>query len=190
MRLQIFLFALTIYLFSGTVRGQKVISPDDERITAKGAFFVTRTPDKLIINRHLPEIIDMPETEAHPRNAFAQSGVSISFGTDSKHIKVLMKPRKETSLRYGIFGIYKNGKFVKRITVLPKDNDTFDGISFKNPDGDFAEWKVLFPTYYGVDIKGIEIDEGSGRVFTSVEPLVGTSTQSAERTAVNLAKKY
>jgi len=168
MRLQIFIFAISIYFLSCTAQGQKIISPDDERITPnderitpQGAFFVSRTPDKLIINRHLPEIIDMPETEAAPRNAFAQSGVSISFVTDSKHVKVLMEPRKETSLRYGIFGIYKNGKLVDKIIVLPKNNDTFDGISFENPAGDFAEWKVLFPTYYGVDIKGIEIDEGS-----------------------------
>ena len=160
MRILIFILALALHI-SGTVRGQQVISPDDERITPGGAFFVTRTPEKLILNRHLPEIIDMKETEAAPRNAFAQSGVSVSFKTDSKHIKVLMEPRKETSLRYGIFGIYKNGKMVDQIKVMPKDIDSFDGISFENPEGDLAEWKVLFPTYFGVDIKGVEIDEGS-----------------------------
>jgi len=160
MRILIFILALTLH-FSATARAQKVISPDDERITPGGAFFITRTPEKLVINRHLPEIIDMKETEAAPRNAFAQSGVSVSFKTNSKHIKVLMEPRKETSLRFGIFGIYKNGKMVDQIKVMPKDIDSFDGISFENAEGDLADWKVLFPTYFGVDIKGVEIDEGS-----------------------------
>jgi uncharacterized protein len=36
----------------------------------------------------------------------------------------------------------------------------------------------------------VEIEPGSGKVWSSVTPLVGTSTQNAERTAVNLAKKY
>ncbi|NPA35802.1 MAG: SGNH/GDSL hydrolase family protein [Chlorobi bacterium] len=151
---------LALY-FSGTVNGQYVISPDNERIEPGGAFFIIRTPEKLILNRHLPEIINMPETEAAPRNAFAQSGVSISFITDSKHIKVLMEPRLESSLRYAIFGIYKNGKLVNEIKVLPKNTEIFDGISFENPEGELAQWKVLFPTYYGVDIKGIQLDEDS-----------------------------
>lgn len=156
------ILALTIFSLqfeAGLAQEKTVIPPDDNRIVAGGAFFVTRTCDKLVINRHLPEIIDMPETEAHPRNAFAQSGVSVSFATNSKHIKLLLTPRKETSLRFGIFGIYKNGKQVQQIKVLPKNAGTFDGISFSNPDGDFAEWKVLFPTYYGVDVKGVETDK-------------------------------
>jgi len=160
MRFFILILVLTLN-FSATAWGQKVISPNDERITPGGAFFITRTPEKLVINRHLPEIIDMKETEAAPRNAFAQSGVSVSFKTNSKHIKILMEPRKETSLRFGIFGIYKNGKMVDQIKVMPKDIDSFDGISFENAKGDLADWKVLFPTYFGVDIKGIEIDDGS-----------------------------
>jgi len=133
MRSLIFILTLVLY-FSGSLRGQQLISPDDERITAGGVFFITRTPDKLVLK---------------------------SFATNSKHIKVLMEPRRETSLRYGIFGNYKNGVLVNQIKVLPKNNDTFDGISFENPEGEAAEWKVLFPTYYGVDIKGIQIDEGS-----------------------------
>ncbi len=160
MRSLIFILTLALY-FSGSLRGQQLISPDDVRITAGGVSFITRTPDKLVLNRHLPEIIKMKDTEAHPKNAFTQSGVSVSFATNSKHIKVLMEPRRETSLRYGIFGIYKNGVLVNQIKVLPKNNDTFDGISFENPEGEAAEWKVLFPTYYGVDIKGIQIDDGS-----------------------------
>ena len=168
MRTLFFVLTLTLFYFSAAAQKKKVITPDDDRITAGGAFFITKNADKLVINRHLPEIIDMPETEAHPRNAFAQSGVSVSFATNSKHIKVLMEPRKETSLRYAIFGIYKNGEQVQQIKVLPKNTDTFDGISFENPEGDEAEWKVLFPTYFGVDVKGIEIDEGSK--FNAVKP--------------------
>jgi uncharacterized protein len=36
----------------------------------------------------------------------------------------------------------------------------------------------------------IEVEPGTGKIWSSVSPLVGTSTQNAERTAVNLAKKY
>ncbi len=150
-------------LFSSQLNAQVkgFIQPDAKCITVDGALFVKKSGDKLVINRHKPEIIDMKETEAHPRNAFAQSGVSVSFATNSKNIKVMMEPRKETSLRFGIFGIYKNGKLVDSIKVLPKDADTFTGISFSNPDGGMAEWKVLFPTYFGVHLKGLELDKGS-----------------------------
>ena len=36
----------------------------------------------------------------------------------------------------------------------------------------------------------LEIESGTGRVWTSVEPLIGTSTQTTERTAVRIAKNY
>lgn len=36
----------------------------------------------------------------------------------------------------------------------------------------------------------LEIEKGSGKIWTNVSPLVGTSTQNAERTAINVARKY
>ncbi len=36
----------------------------------------------------------------------------------------------------------------------------------------------------------LEIEDGSGKIWTNINPLVGTSTQNAERTAISLAKKY
>ncbi|MBS3060974.1 MAG: hypothetical protein J4215_00145 [Candidatus Diapherotrites archaeon] len=36
----------------------------------------------------------------------------------------------------------------------------------------------------------LDVETGNGKIWTSVTPLVGTSTQNAERTAVELAKKY
>ena len=157
----IILFISVLALTRLYAQGKEFIKPDAKCITVDGAFFVNYSGGKLVINRHKPEIIDMKETEAHPRNAFAQSGVSVSFATDSRNIKVLMVARKETSLRFGIFGIYKNGKLVDSIKVFPKNADNFTGISFSNPNGGMAEWKVLFPTYFGVFLNGLELDIGS-----------------------------
>ncbi|HZX34190.1 MAG TPA: S16 family serine protease, partial [archaeon] len=36
----------------------------------------------------------------------------------------------------------------------------------------------------------IEIEPGTGKIWSAVTPLVGTTTQNAERTAVNVAKKF
>ncbi|MBN2127598.1 MAG: hypothetical protein JW703_04380, partial [Candidatus Diapherotrites archaeon] len=36
----------------------------------------------------------------------------------------------------------------------------------------------------------LQIKPGTGKIFTSIEPLIGTSTQTTQKTAVNVARKY
>ncbi|MEM4710023.1 MAG: S16 family serine protease [Candidatus Diapherotrites archaeon] len=62
----------------------------------------------------------------------------------------------------------------------------------------FAVLKTGSTPIYAVTTEGqglvatlhLEIEKGQGKIWTNVSPLVGTSTQNAEITAVNVAKKY
>ncbi|MBU2099615.1 hypothetical protein KKG83_05225 [Candidatus Micrarchaeota archaeon] len=56
-----------------------------------------------------------------------------------------------------------------------------------------SQMKLFAVTTEGIAVSAdltLEIEPGSGKVWSSVEPLVGTTTQSAERTAVQLASNY
>ncbi|UBM63382.1 SGNH/GDSL hydrolase family protein [Candidatus Sulfidibacterium hydrothermale] len=159
------LIFLSVILFSclplQAQNAKQFIKPNDNRIRIEGAFFLKKTDNKMIINRHEKKIIDIPETEANPKNAFTQSGVTLSFVSDSKNIKILLSPRKGTSHRHSVFGVFKNGKLYKQIAVLPRKDTAFNGIAFQNPDGKTAVWEIVFPPYYGVNFNGIETDKGS-----------------------------
>ena len=153
------IFLSAVLLFAQN--GKEFIKPNDTRIHIDGAFFLKKSAETVEINRFEKKIINMPETEANPKNAFTQSGISITFVTNSNNIKVLFETREGTKLRSSIFGIYKNGKLVKQIRVTPKTASAFNGVSFQNPNGRTATWSILLPPYFGVNFKGVEVDNGS-----------------------------
>ena len=161
MKIIVIPFILLVALTATAQTNQTFISPNDSRIRIGGAFFTEKSDSVVLLNRHEKQIIDMPETEANPKNAFTQSDVTINFVSDSKQFKILFEPRKGTSHRNSVFGVYKNGKLFRQIRISPQKDTVFDGITFENPDGKTAHWKILLPPYYGVNFKGIEIDSGS-----------------------------
>ena len=56
-----------------------------------------------------------------------------------------------------------------------------------------GEMKIYAVTTEGTGLSAdlvIDLEPGTGKVWTDVEPLVGTTTQGAAKTAVNVAKNY
>ncbi|MCF6332718.1 MAG: SGNH/GDSL hydrolase family protein [Draconibacterium sp.] len=134
--------------------GEKFIQPNNENIVVEGAFFVEKSSERVIINRFNNEFLTDEKTFANAVTANTQSGVSISFSTNSTAISVFFEERDDAQHRQKVFGIFKNGKFFKKVTGLE--------FTLENPDEKaFVEWKIVLPTFCGIHFKGIEIDGNS-----------------------------
>ena len=151
------LFVILFFLESCNIvsaEESKFIQPNNEDIIITGAFFIEKSSDKVIINRFNNEFLNHKETFAKAEKANTQSGVTICFSTNSSTITMYFEEREDAQHRQKVFGIYKNGKFFKEVK-----GTTF---SFTNiEDNQYNQWKIVLPTFCGVDFTGIEIDENS-----------------------------
>ncbi len=137
-----------------TAEQQKFIQPNNENIVIKGAFFVKKSSDKVIINRFDNEFLTHKKTFVNAIKANTQSGVTICFSTNSSTITMYFKERDDAQHRQKVFGILKNGEFFKEVK-----GTTF---SFTNvEDNQYNQWEIVLPTFCGVDFTGIEIDGNS-----------------------------
>ncbi len=137
-----------------TAEEQKFIQPNNENIVIKGAFFVKKSSDKVIINRFDNEFLTHKKTFVNAIKANTQSGVTICFSTNSSTITMYFKERDDAQHRQKVFGILKNGEFFKEVK-----GTTF---SFTNvEDNQYNQWEIVLPTFCGVYFTGIEIDGNS-----------------------------
>ncbi len=136
------------------VEGTKFVRPDNKNIVFEGAFFIEKSNDKVILNRFDKAFLSNNETFANPVKANTQSGVSIIFSTNSSLVSLHFEKREDAQHRQEVFGIFKNGKFFKKITGLDFT------LQSKNK-GKFNEWKIVLPTFCGVNFKGVEIDSNA-----------------------------
>jgi lysophospholipase L1-like esterase len=133
---------------------KKFIQPNNENIVVEGAFFVEKSSERVIINRFSNEFLTDKKTFANSLKANTQSGVSISFSTNSAAVSVFFEERDDAQHRQKVFGIFKNGEFLKKVTGLE--------FTLENQNkNDFVEWKIVLPTFCGIHFKGIEIDGNS-----------------------------
>lgn len=136
----------------------KEIRPDHAMIGIKGALFVNRTPERVVINRHTKEFLEHPETYVNPSRANTQTGVRIIFSTNSDVVKVHFREREDADIRQKRFGIYCNGKFTREITGMD--------LVLNNPATGYCLWEIVLPAFCGVDFLGLEIqDEASLRTL-------------------------
>jgi len=127
------------------------IRPNNDKLVVQGAFFIKKSKNKVVINRHNEEFLNHTETFVNAEKANTQSGVTILFSTNSSNITLHFQERTDAQHRQKKFGVFKNGKFYSEKTgpVFLIENDT------KN---EFSEWKIVLPAFYGIDFLGIEID--------------------------------
>jgi lysophospholipase L1-like esterase len=152
--------------FSAISANKKHIKPNNESISIKGAFFLDKSDDVVIINRISPTILNKKETYMRASNANTQSGVRISITTDSKEVSFLFEKREDAAIRHSIVGIFKNGELIKEIKLIPDKPLTPFTVSASN-ENEWAEWTVVLPPYYGMNFKGIDIDENSSYKSTT-----------------------
>lgn len=152
---------LLLFFVAAKSQETQLIKPDDNAISIKGAFFLEKGGDKVVINRISPDILKNKETFMRPSNVYTQSGVRISIYTDSKNINFLFEKREGASFRHSSVGIYKNGELFKKVNLVPDKELPLFKIS--NPDGKkWTEWTLVLPPYYGLNFKGVEIDKDAG----------------------------
>jgi len=144
------LFVLIGYTTLADVEGTRFVQPDNKNIVFEGAFFIEKSSERVIINRFNKTFLSNKETFVNPTKANMQSGASVAFSTNSPVVSVFFEERDDAQHRQKVFGIYKNGKFFKKITGMEftLENDT---------RGEFTEWKIVLPSFCGVNFKGIEI---------------------------------
>ena len=154
------LMLLALLSFRGFAQDMQTIKPNDEQITYQGAYFISKTDDKAIINRIAPKTLEEKECLMNPLKANTQTGVSISLATNSSKIIFHLQAREDSKNRSCIMAIYKNGILFKDITLNPKK--TLEPIIIENPNGaQWAEWKLLLPPFYGLNFLGLEIEKES-----------------------------
>jgi lysophospholipase L1-like esterase len=126
------------------------IYPDDDRIEYRGAMFVIKNKHSATLDRFNPSIFQHKKTHINKEKAATQSGVSISFKTDSPFVKFVFEKRINAPYRQLIFSVLKDGKFHSEIRnhIVKVENDALNKL---------IEWEVVMPTFYGLDFKGIEI---------------------------------
>ena len=147
-----------LYPLISTASGKKFIKPNNRQIKVTGAFFLKKSSKKVVINRFNAKTLDHPETFMNADNANTQSGVIISFVTNSPEIIFYFEKRDDAKIRFGSLGIFMDGELFAEIKL--KKDEPASPIVFKNPGGkQWAKWEIVLPPYYGMNFTGIEIDE-------------------------------
>ena len=147
--------------------GQQFIKPNDDRLTITGAYFQEKSDEKVVINRFDAKTLKNAETYMNPLNANTQTGVIISFSTNSPEITFHYEKRDDARIRGCAMGIFKDGKLVK--TIRMKKDEPASPVTFKNPGGaKWAEWEIVLPPFYGMDFTGLDIAKNSELKKTAV----------------------
>ncbi len=150
----IIFLVLTGFLLNIKAEEKKFISPNNEQITFKGASFIEKSKQKVILSRHTKNFLEHPKTFMNAEKANTQSGVSVCFTSNSSEIKVFFEERDDSQSRQKVFGIFKDGKFYQQAKGL-----TF---TVSNPKGKkTTNWEIILPSFTGVNFIGIEIDKNA-----------------------------
>lgn len=147
-----YILSALLLISSITVWGNQPIAPDNKNIVIEGAMHLVYEKERVILNRHSDQLWENENVYIAQKNARTQSGIRIIFKTNSKTVKLLFSNREDAPLRNptNFYGIYKNGKFVGAVQG--------DDLTLTSSE-DITEWEVALPIFYGVDFKGIVIDD-------------------------------
>ncbi len=144
----VFLFG---FVLMAKAEDRKFIKPNNQLIEFKGALFIQKSDQKVIISRHSKSMLEHPQTFMVAKKANTQSGVTICFSCNSSKIDVAFEKRNDADSRQNVFGVYKNGEFYKSINGL---TFTIDNQEKKESNN----WEIVLPTFSGVNFLGLKID--------------------------------
>lgn len=131
------------------------VAPDNTNIRYSGVVSSTITEASAELLRFTSAFLNIPAQgrKFDPVRARTQSGITISFKTNSSLIKMNFSELENSEIRGRNFAIFKNGTLVQDgIQTLSFDID--------NKAKDNAEWTVSLPSFSGVKFDGMELVEG------------------------------
>lgn len=150
------LLALLFFLvIMGELQAQLLvkINANDPLIEIKGAQYLTKTADSVIINRHSEEFFPLVSGYFLEARAKTQSGVVVRFKTNSPQLRVHFKKRNDAEYRELTFAVYKNKQFSEYIAnsyQLNLNSGTTDAVT----------WEIVLPYFHGVHFAGLELETG------------------------------
>ena len=154
-----------------------VIAPNDEAITITGAFFLRKSSERVVIDRLTEEVLRHDSTFINPEKARTQTGVLIYLISNSPRVTFKFEPRDSSAHRYGTYGVFRDGKFVRAVVTRPEG--PVRAVTVTNPDTTghtFVTWAIALPPFFGVNFTGIEVAKGSsyrkfqprGKVYVAI----------------------
>ena len=139
------------------------ILPNDSLITITGAFYLKKSPTRVVLNRFTEAVLKNDSTFIRPEKARTQSGVCIYLATNSSKITFNFEKRDSSWYRYSTYGIFRNGKLIHEVAISPEH--PVYSVSAVKPDSLGAKamvtWMVALPHFYGLNFTGITVDSGS-----------------------------
>ena len=169
------------------------LAPDDENITVTGAFFLQKSPERMVINRITERVLQNDSTFMSPEKARTQTGVSILLASDSPRVTFRFEPRDSSVHRFSAFAVYRDGRFVRQVVCSPLAPVT--SVTETNPDTlghRLVTWEIVLPPFFGVHFTGVEVARGSryrkvarnGRLYVAIGNSIthGTGQRSSDQT--------
>jgi len=157
---KIFKTLTIVFILSLQIFGKNNIPLNNPYIFYDGIWFVQKSVEKVVFNRHTEEVLLNPESgiSAYSRPyAYTQTGVKIRFKTKSRNIYFSFENR-EGSGKAGLhngFTVYADGKKYKIYETL---NFT---ITFPKPDTQSVLYEVVLPSLNGVNLTNMSLDDNS-----------------------------
>ncbi|GAB1416056.1 hypothetical protein MASR2M117_14620 [Paludibacter sp.] len=131
------------------------IAPNNTNIRYSGVVNSTISETTAELLRFTSDFLNIPaqERKFDSVRARTQSGITISFKTNSPLIKMNFSELENSEIRGRNFAIFKNGNLMQEgIKTLSFDID--------NGAKDNAEWTISLPSFSGVKFDGLELVEG------------------------------
>lgn len=151
--------AAVLFCIAGFVARSKVVCASEEgAFLIEGVKEIVMEDGKCLLNRHTDGMWQREGiNNIAPSRARTQTGIRITFRTDSRTVKPLFELREGTLARgvNNYYGVYLNGTFQKDYPG--------GGLVLEGPEG-VNEWTVVLPIMYGVNFCGVEIDDDA-RVY-------------------------
>ncbi|MCK9507643.1 MAG: SGNH/GDSL hydrolase family protein [Pigmentiphaga sp.] len=155
--LLVIIIAAGVGVFHAGIEAQTfvLVHADNPDIVIEGAQYLTKTPERVIINRHSEEFFPLVTGYFLEARAKTQTGVVIRFKTDSPQLKVNFEKRNDSEQRNNscVFAVYKNGKLSGYI------RDTYQ-LNITAGTTDPVVWEIVLPYLWGVNFTGIDLVSG------------------------------
>jgi lysophospholipase L1-like esterase len=157
---KIFRITALLFIFVIPVWGRVSIPLDNDKISYDGIWFVQKSAQKVILNRHSEDFLSNPESGISSSSlpyAITQTGVKIRFKTKSKYVYLGFeaRPGSGNAGLHNAFTVYTDGKKYKTYESL-----IFTIVSPK-AGTESVLYEIVLPSLYGVNFIALSLEDGN-----------------------------
>jgi lysophospholipase L1-like esterase len=148
--------------------GQQLIGQSDlgnlnvDKINISGCNYIKRKDGAISFQRFSDEMLAMPVNKSrfNSKKAKTNTGVTISFRTNSPKTTIIFKYNSEGDNRGATFGIHKNSELTGKVSFRKTDGPNLKVVINEDAVMNNNFYEITLPNWANVILKDIELEKG------------------------------